>query len=207
MATTTESNPPARDKKSLSSITDFSLEKTILRRGLATPNEIEMCKSHMAKQAAKGEECKGLLEIMVEAKVLTKAQSTRLLKEVADSTKKLEIPGYQILDKLGKGSMGVVYKARQASVDRIVAVKILLESLAQNREYIKRFDREAKNAAKLSHNNIVNAIDAGEVDVPRALVAATVKVNEPTADGVPDKVPVEDKTRPPGKVPLARLHV
>ena len=164
MATTTESNPPARDKKSLSSITDFSLEKTILRRGLATPNEIEMCKSHMAKQAAKGEECKGLLEIMVEAMVLTKAQSTRLLKEVADSTKKLEIPGYQILDKLGKGSMGVVYKARQASVDRIVAVKILLESLAQNREYIKRFDREAKNAAKLSHNNIVNAIDAGEVD-------------------------------------------
>ena len=60
--------------------------------------------------------------------------------------------------------MGIVYKARQTSVDRIVAVKILLDALAQNKEFIKRFDREAKIAAKLSHNNIVNAIDAGEVD-------------------------------------------
>ena len=164
MATKTESNPPARDKKNQSSLTEFNLEKTILRRGLATSNEIEMCKAHIAKQAAKGEDTKGLLEVMVEARVLTKAQSARLLKEVADSNKTLEIPGYQMLEKIGKGSMGVVYKARQTSVDRIVAVKILLDSLAQNREYIKRFDREAKNAAKLSHNGIVNAIDAGEVD-------------------------------------------
>jgi serine/threonine-protein kinase len=43
-------------------------------------------------------------------------------------------------------------------------VKILLDALAKNKEFIKRFDREAKIAAKLSHNNIVNAIDAGEVD-------------------------------------------
>src|SRR5262249_55095338 len=68
------------------------------------------------------------------------------------------------IEKLGKGSMGIVYKAKQTSVDRIVAVKILLDALAQNKEFIKRFDREAKIAAKLSHNNIVNAIDAGEVN-------------------------------------------
>jgi serine/threonine-protein kinase len=60
--------------------------------------------------------------------------------------------------------MGIVYKGRQIAVDRIVAVKILLDALAQNKEFIKRFDREAKIAAKLSHNNIVNAIDAGEVN-------------------------------------------
>ena len=102
---------------------------------------------------------------MVEAKVLTKNQSKRLLKEIVGETnRKLEIPGYQIIEKLGKGSMGIVYKARQTSVDRIVAVKILLDALAQNKEFIKRFDREAKIAAKLSHNNIVNAIDAGEVN-------------------------------------------
>jgi len=82
---------------------------------------------------------------------------------MGDSGKRFEIPGYQIMEKLGKGSMGVVYKARQVSVDRVVAVKILLDSLAQNKEFIKRFEREAKIAAKLSHNNIVNAIDAGEV--------------------------------------------
>jgi serine/threonine protein kinase len=60
--------------------------------------------------------------------------------------------------------MGVVYKAKQMSVDRVVAIKILLDTLAQNKEFIKRFEREAKIAARLSHNNIVNAIDAGEVD-------------------------------------------
>ena len=164
MATSTESNPPVKDPKSLSSLNEFNLEKSILRRGLATPNEIELCKAHKAKLAAKGEDGKGLLDIMVEARVLTKSQSARLVKEVGETTKKFEIPGYQILDKLGKGSMGIVYKARQTSVDRIVAVKILLDALAQNKEFIKRFDREAKIAAKLAHNNIVNAIDAGEVD-------------------------------------------
>jgi len=45
-----------------------------------------------------------------------------------------------------------------------VAFKILLDALAQNKEFIKRFDREAEIAAKLSHNNVVNAIDAGEVN-------------------------------------------
>ena len=163
MATKTESNPPAKDSKGLSSLNEFNLEKSILRRGLATPNEIEACKAHKAKLAAK-DECKGLLEIMVEAKVLTKSQSVRLLKEIGETAKKFEIPGYQVLEKLGKGSMGIVLKARQTSVDRIVAVKILLDALAQNKEFIKRFDREAKIAAKLSHNNVVNAIDAGEVN-------------------------------------------
>ncbi|MDR3632411.1 MAG: serine/threonine-protein kinase [Isosphaeraceae bacterium] len=164
MATSLESNPPAKDKdsKGLSSLNEFNLEKSILRRGLATANEIELCKAHKAKLA--GDSSKSLLDIMVEARVLTKNQCTRLLREMGESTRKLDIPGYQIIEKLGKGSMGIVYKARQTSVDRIVAVKILLDALAQNKEFIKRFDREAKIAAKLSHNNIVNAIDAGEMN-------------------------------------------
>jgi serine/threonine-protein kinase len=74
----------------------------------------------------------------------------------------LRIPGYEILAEIGKGAMGIVYKARQASVDRIVAIKVLRDGAAKDREYIARFRREATIAAKLSHNNIVNAIDAGE---------------------------------------------
>ena len=45
-----------------------------------------------------------------------------------------------------------------------MAIKILLDPLAQNKEFIKRFEREAMIAAKLSHNNVVNAIDAGQID-------------------------------------------
>jgi serine/threonine-protein kinase len=163
MATSTESNHPAHDVKGFSSLDESNLEKSILRRGLATPREIEACKAHKAKLAG-SDSSKNLLDIMVEAKFLTKNQSIRVLKEMGESNRKFEVPGYQILEKIGKGSMGVVFKARQESVDRIVAVKILLDALAQNKEFIKRFDREAKIAAKLSHNNIVNAIDAGDVD-------------------------------------------
>jgi serine/threonine protein kinase len=170
MATSTESNPPAKDTRGLSSLSESSLEHSILRRGLATAQEIEACKAHRAKLASsscngKDEPAKSLLDIMVEAKVITRNQSIRLVKEAApEGIKKFEVPGYQILAKLGKGSMGIVYKARQTSVDRVVAVKVLLDALAKNKEFIKRFEREAKIAAKLSHNNIVNAIDAGQVD-------------------------------------------
>ncbi len=176
MATSIESNPPAKDASTsagqeapkngqgLSGVNDLNLEKSVIRRGLATPQEVEACKALRAKLASQASS-KSLIDIMVEAKVLTRNQSIRLLKEVGTETvKKFEIPGYEIIDRLGKGSMGLVFKARQTSVDRIVAVKVLLDTLAQNKEFIKRFQREAKIAAKLQHNNIVNAIDAGEVE-------------------------------------------
>ena len=164
MATSVEGNSSGKDLKSLSSLDETSLEKSILRRGLATAGEIEACKTHRSKLAAKNKPSSpSLLEVMVDAKVLTRSQMIRLLQEKGEGTRKLEIPGYQIMERLGRGSMGTVYKAKQISVDRLVAVKVLLDSLAQNKEFIKRFEREAKIAAKLSHNNVVNAIDAGEV--------------------------------------------
>lgn len=147
-------------------VSESVLVQAIVRRGLATPNEVEACKAHRdkVKPANKGDS-RSLLEVMIAAKAMTTNQSSRLLKELAaESPKALTIPGYEIIGPLGRGSMGMVYKARQVSMDRIVAVKSLLESLASNTDFIKRFEREAKVAAKLSHNNIVNAYDAGEFD-------------------------------------------
>jgi eukaryotic-like serine/threonine-protein kinase len=74
------------------------------------------------------------------------------------------IPGYQVLGILGDGSMGRVYKARQTRLDRVVAVKVLRDSLARDPEYLRRFRLEAKVAARLSHVNVVHVFDAGEVD-------------------------------------------
>lgn len=169
MATPVEStasmSSTGKDPRGFSGLDESQLEKSILRRGLATAAEIEACKTRRTQMAAKDAEVsKSLLEIMVESRVLTRSQMVRLLQEAGETTKKFQIPGYQVISKIGKGSMGVVYKAKQMSVDRVVAIKILLDSLAQNKEFIKRFEREAKIAARLSHNNIVNAIDAGEVD-------------------------------------------
>lgn len=72
------------------------------------------------------------------------------------------IKGYELLKKLGQGGMGAVYQAKQTSVDRLVAIKILPPKLAKNPEFIQRFQREARAVAKLNHPNIVKGIDVGE---------------------------------------------
>jgi serine/threonine protein kinase len=72
-----------------------------------------------------------------------------------------DIPGFEILERLGEGGMGVVYKARQSALDRVVAVKVLRNELAQEEEYIRRFLREARLAGRLRHANIVSALDCG----------------------------------------------
>ncbi|MHC4660988.1 MAG: protein kinase domain-containing protein [Planctomycetota bacterium] len=72
------------------------------------------------------------------------------------------IKGYQILEKLGKGGMGVVYKAVQESLDRTVALKVLPNMLANDSQYLQRFIREAKSAATLNHPNVVQALDVNE---------------------------------------------
>ena len=66
-----------------------------------------------------------------------------------------------MLGKLGKGAMATVYKARQISLDRIVAVKVLPKKMSDNPEFVERFYKEGRAAARLSHNNIVQAIDVG----------------------------------------------
>ncbi|MBM4083074.1 MAG: serine/threonine protein kinase, partial [Planctomycetes bacterium] len=71
-------------------------------------------------------------------------------------------PGYELLERLGEGSMGSVYKARQLSLDRIVALKLLATRLARDADYIKRFRREARLAAKLSHPNAVHVYNVEE---------------------------------------------
>jgi serine/threonine protein kinase len=72
-----------------------------------------------------------------------------------------QIPGYKLLGRLGAGAMATVYKARQLSLNRLVAVKILPKKFSQNPEFVKRFYAEGRAAAKLNHPNIVAALDVG----------------------------------------------
>ncbi len=70
--------------------------------------------------------------------------------------------GYHILRKLGQGGMGSVYLARQMSLDRNVAVKVLSPALAEDAGFVARFTREAYAAAQLAHHNVVQVYDIGE---------------------------------------------
>lgn len=72
------------------------------------------------------------------------------------------MPNYEILGKLGRGGMGVVYKARQVSDNRIVALKVIRKDRLQHEDGVRRFRREAQAMARLSHPNIVQVLDADQ---------------------------------------------
>jgi hypothetical protein len=70
--------------------------------------------------------------------------------------------GCQIIAKVGHGGMGIVYKAKQLNLGRIVAVKILSSELSKDSSFVRRFFQEARSAAQLNHGNIVHINDVGE---------------------------------------------
>ena len=70
-------------------------------------------------------------------------------------------PAYEILEIIGRGGMGAVYKARQLALDRIVAIKLLPLEVSVDRDFAERFKREARTMAKMNHPNIVSVYDFG----------------------------------------------
>ncbi|QDS98771.1 serine/threonine protein kinase [Adhaeretor mobilis] len=73
-------------------------------------------------------------------------------------------PSLEILELIGAGGMGAVYKARQPGLDRLVALKILPEEFGHDVKFALRFTREARTLAKLSHPNIVSVFEFGKVE-------------------------------------------
>ncbi len=109
---------------------------------------------------------KTLAQVLVQQQAVTPNQVRRVLAELkGESTAespRIDIPGYEFISRIGRGSQAVVYKARQLSMDRTVALKILDRKVAATSDFRERFVKEARSAAALSHNNIVQAYDVGE---------------------------------------------
>ncbi|HEY7426308.1 MAG TPA: serine/threonine-protein kinase [Gemmataceae bacterium] len=132
------------------------LAHALISRGLLSRDDLQNCRPGSGDEAG----AEAFLSRLVAAGLLTAHQAKRAAKEL-ETLLGQQIPGYQLLEKLGQGSMGTVYKARQMSMNRLVAVKVLHPRLAANPEFLPRLTREAHLAARLSHNNIIQAIDVG----------------------------------------------
>jgi serine/threonine-protein kinase len=142
----------------ISSNLDTEVGRVVVETGLATRSEIDFCREQQKQSSDPNQ--RSLADLLVENNFITVNQAKRIRLTV-EERKSSQIPGYQLLGKLGKGAMATVYKAKQTSLDRIVAVKVLPKRSSENIEFVERFYKEGKAAAKLAHNNIVQAIDVG----------------------------------------------
>ena len=142
---------------------DTMFGKSALEQMFCTEEElrkaIELMKEHREDNP------KTLQKVMIEKGIVTVSQAKRIMSTLTESKNAAQqIPGYKVLGKLGAGAMAVVYKAVQVSLDRIVAIKVLPNKFAEKKDYVDRFYKEGRIAAKLNHNNIVQAIDVGEAN-------------------------------------------
>jgi serine/threonine-protein kinase len=136
--------------------------KVALERQIVTEAQIEKARQRVEELAQKRKLVR-IGEVLIALGVLTKEQALEILKEAhLLQGDKPRIGGYELQRLLGKGAMGTVYLARQISMDRSVALKLLPRKLSQDPMFVKRFMREARTCAQLNHPNIIAAIDVGE---------------------------------------------
>ncbi len=172
------SSRPGRRKTGGSGSTRTNLDslfgRLVVEQKLCTPMEVQEC-IDVLRNSARQNEPMTLGEALVHQGYLTKGQLHRIMSSIDEVRPSHQIPGFQMLEKIGAGAMAVVFKAKQLSLDRIVAIKVLPKRLSENPEYVERFYKEGRAAAKLNHNNIVQAIDVGESNGMHYFVMEYVK--------------------------------
>ncbi|MEN8149182.1 MAG: protein kinase [Planctomycetota bacterium] len=141
-----------------------------VERSWITPEQAEEARRIHATVAEVGVEQR-IEDILVKKGFLTPERARKLKRELA----KKKVGKYQIVEKLGEGGAGIVYKANQEPLERIVAIKVLSAERVLSPKYLERFTREARIAVTLNHANIVRGLDYGEADGYHYFVMEYVK--------------------------------
>lgn len=144
--------------KSASNV-DSIIGRLVIDQGFATPEELQRC---LDLSRAIEANSRSIADLLVDNEYITRRQMERLREQAAAEKSGKSIPGYKIISELGKGAMAKVFKAKQISLDRMVAIKVLPKRFNTNKQFIERFYAEGRAAAALNHPNIVQAYDVGK---------------------------------------------
>ena len=137
------------------------LGKLVVENGLVTPEELNEC-TNLLQDADGNATGHTLGDILVNHQFVTQRQLDRLQSDFDTRKSTQRIQGYRIVRKLGAGAMATVFLAQQESLDRPVAIKVLPKKFSENEDFLERFYKEGRAAAKLNDANIVQAYDVGQ---------------------------------------------
>ncbi len=137
------------------------LGKLVVDNGLVTPKELDEC-SDLLQDSDGNATGHTLGDILVNHNYVTRRQLDRLQTDFDTRKSTQRIQGYRIIRKLGAGAMATVFLAKQESLDRPVAIKVLPKKFSENVDFLERFYKEGRAAAKLNDANIVQAYDVGK---------------------------------------------
>ncbi len=148
--------------------------KQLTDSGIIAPGKLE----NFIPPKAHPKSVEDLVEELVKHNHLTKFQAQNAK---AGKARALILGNYTILDKIGSGGMGQVFKAKHRKMDRLVAIKMLPAAMLKDKDAIARFEREVRAAAKLRHPNIVAADDADEANGVHFLVMEYIEGSDLSA--------------------------
>ncbi len=177
---------PSTDDRATGVADLAEFRRAVIDIGLIDETELET----LASTIPGSEGVLGLARVLQQAGRLTRYQAAALYQR---KSRGLLIGNYLILDKLGQGGMGVVFKARHRRLGRVVALKILPPSFARDKTAVDRFKREVEAAGRLKHPNVVAALDADEDRGVHFLVMEYVEGSD-----------LDDVVRHRGQLPLGQ---
>ena len=148
--------------------------KQLADSGVIAPGKLE----NFVPPNAQPKDAQELAQQLVQSKHLTQFQAQAIYQGRAET---LILGNYTILDKIGAGGMGQVFKAEHRRMERIVAIKMLAPAMTQDAAAGARFEREVRAAAKLNHPNIVTSYDADQANGVHFLVMEYVEGSDLSA--------------------------
>ena len=152
----------SKERKTSSEDIDLAFCQEALKKKFLTHKIFKECLSAHAKITRMGLSKPNIREIVVSKAEMKPEQVTEVMAVLGSRSGKRAIEGYKLIEKVTSGAFGSIYRAKQLSMDREIALKVLPRRLALNQRYVKNFMRETKLAAKLAHENIVYVLDAGQ---------------------------------------------